>query len=76
MKLSDLIKKIGNKNIKVQILSSCISYCSTNNKNVTTVTFRTTEANTTDIMKDKKEALICWVDKDKLKNAFKEDEKE
>lgn len=70
MKLSELITKVGDENIKAQWIDESFTNIKTNKKGVTKVTFETTEATANeyafDLSKMKKRGLVIWLPVDKL----------
>lgn len=67
--LSELIKEIGDDNVTVQALHTCMDSASYN-KGLTTIKFKTQGLSATDLTLDKKTALIVWVDADKFNDAL------
>jgi len=70
MKLSELIAKVGEGNIKAQWIDESFTDIKTNKKGETKITFRTTEATANeyafDLSKMKKRGLVIWFPVDKM----------
>ncbi|EPZ5901326.1 hypothetical protein ACXQF3_001044 [Vibrio fluvialis] len=67
--LSELIKEIGDENVTVQALHSCMESAQYN-KGLTTIKFKTDGLGATDLVNDKKTALIVWMDADRFNEAL------
>ncbi len=67
--LSELIKEIGDENVTVQALHTCMD-SALFDKGLTTITFNTEGLGATDLVDHKKTALIVWVDSDQFNNAL------
>ena len=70
MNIEELIKEIGAKNTEIQFLCECM-VSSQDLKNQTKISF-VTETKVNDLVKeDGKDAIIIWVKKKKIKQAFR-----
>ncbi len=67
--LSELIKEIGDENVTVQALHTCMDSAQYN-KGRTSIKFKTDGLGPTDLVDDKKTALIVWMDADRFNNAL------
>lgn len=74
MKMSELIRAVGDDNVKFQNLFESMKSASTNKKGVTTISFLTDAMNTTELMNmptSKYRALVLWLPADKVEAAIK-----